>query len=239
MLLKGCHTWVIGVVAAIAVAPAAHAQWAVVDVGAIVQLLQQVQLMEKQLQTAENDLSQAQQAYQSMTGPRGMQNLLSGTNRNYLPADWQTLQNLLSGSPGGYGTLAGQLQTTLRTNSILTSAQLAQLSPQERSQLQSARNSAAALQVSSQQALDASSQRFASLQQLINAIPTATDQKSILDLQARIAAEQVMLQNENTKLMVLYHAAQAQELTRAQQARELSIANHGSLRALPPIGLKP
>ena len=75
------------------------------------------------------------------------------------------------------------------------------------------------------------------LQQLISAIPSATDQKSILELQARIAAEQAMLQNENTKLMVFYHAAQAQELNRDQQARELSIANHGSLRALPPIGL--
>jgi type IV secretion system protein VirB5 len=60
-----------------------------------------------------------------------------------------------------------------------------------------------------------------------------------LELQARITAEQAMLQNENTKLMVLYHAAQAQELTRAQQARELSIANRGSLRTLPPIGLNP
>ena len=54
-----------------------------------------------------------------------------------------------------------------------------------------------------------------------------------------INAEQAMLQNENTKLMVLYHAAQAQELTRAQQAKELSIANRGSLRTLPPIGLNP
>jgi len=239
MLLKGYRTWLIGTVTAIAMMPAARAQWAVVDVGAIVQLLQQVQLMEKQLQTAENDLTQAQQAYQSMTGPRGMQNLLSGSNRNYLPSDWQALQKLLSGSPGGYGTLAGQLQSTVQANSVLTLAQLSQLSSQERSQLQSARNSAAVLQVSSQQALDTTSQRFATLQQLINAIPTATDQKGILELQARIAAEQAMLQNENTKLMVLYHAAQAQELNRAQQARELSIANQGSLRTLPPIGLKP
>ena len=239
MLFKGYHNWLIGAIATIAMTPAAHAQWAVVDVGAIVQLLQQVQLMEKQLQTAENDFAQAQQAYQSMTGSRGLQNLLSGTNRNYLPADWQALQNLVSGSPGGYGTLAGLLQTAIQTNSILTSAQLSKLSPQERGQLQSARNSAAVLQVTSQQALDTTSQRFASLQQLISAIPGATDQKSILELQARIAAEQAMLQNENTKLMVLYHAAQAQELTRAQQARELSITNHGSLRTLPPIGLTP
>ena len=72
--------------------PAAHAQWAVVDVGAIAQLVQQVAKMEEQLTTMQAHLRQAEQEYQSITGDRGMQNLLSGTVRNYLPADWQSLQ---------------------------------------------------------------------------------------------------------------------------------------------------
>jgi hypothetical protein len=46
-----------------------------------------------------------------------------------------------------------------------------------------------------------------------------------------------MLQNENTKLMVLYQAAQAEEVARRQRASELAIANIGSLRRLPAIGL--
>ena len=58
-----------------------------------------------------------------------------------------------------------------------------------------------------------------------------------LDLQARIGAEQAMLQNEHTKLMVLYQAAQAEEVARRQRASELAIANIGSLRRLPAIGL--
>ena len=48
-----------------------------------------------------------------------------------------------------------------------------------------------------------------------------------LDLQARIAAEQVMLQNEQTKLQVLYQATQAQESSMRQQARERVIEEHG------------
>ena len=72
--------------------PAAHAQWAVVDVGAIAQLVQQVAKMEEQLTTMQAHLRQAEQEYQSITGDRGMENLLSGTVRNYLPADWQSLQ---------------------------------------------------------------------------------------------------------------------------------------------------
>ncbi len=66
-------------------APAAHAQWAVIDVNAIVQLTQQVSVLRQQLTTAENELTQAQSTFTAMTGSRGMQNLLNGTVRK-LPA---------------------------------------------------------------------------------------------------------------------------------------------------------
>jgi type IV secretion system protein VirB5 len=209
----------------------------VVDVGAIAQLVRQITALQQQLETARNQLTQAQQQYRSMTGARGMDRLLAGTVRNYLPPDWLALEAALDGVQGSYAALAAQLDGALRANAILTSDQVARLSAAEREQLEAARRSAALMQVTSKQALQASSQRFASLQQLIDAIPGATDQKAVLDLQARIAVEQAMLQNENTKLMVLYHATQAEELARRQRAQELAIANRGSLRSLGPIGL--
>jgi Skp family chaperone for outer membrane proteins len=218
-------------------APPSHAQWAVVDVGAITQLIQEVSTLQEQLQTARSNLTQAQQQYQSMTGGRGMERLLSGTVRNYLPPDWQGLIATLNGLQGSYGVLAAQLNSTLSTNAVLTPDQVSRLSVQEREQLTATRNSAALMQVTSQQALQSSSQRFTSLQQLINAIPTATDEKGALDLQARIAVEQAMLQNEQTKVQTLNHALEAEERARQQRARELSISNLGSLRHLPPIGL--
>ena len=46
-----------------------------------------------------------------------------------------------------------------------------------------------------------------------------------------------MLQNEHTKLQMLYQVAQAQEWSQAQQVREQAIADQGSLRRLPPMGL--
>jgi type IV secretion system protein VirB5 len=219
------------------IAPPSRAQWAVVDVGAITQLIQEVTTLKDQLDTARSNLAQAQQQYQSMTGGRGMDRLLSGTVRNYLPPDWQGLMGAVNRLSGSYGVLSTQLNSALSTNAILTPNQLARLSTQERDQLQSSRNSAALMQVTSQQALQASSQRFASLQQLINAIPSATDEKGALDLQARIAAEQTMLQNEQTKIQTLNQSLAADERARQQRARELSISNFGSLRRLPPIGL--
>jgi type IV secretion system protein VirB5 len=205
----------------------ASAQWAVIDVGAIAQLVQQVQQMQQALQTAQSQLNQAQQAYQSTTGVRGMQNLLSGINRNYLPATWSQLPV----------ALASPIQTQVNSNAVLTSAQIAALSPAEQQQLNAARTNAALLQVATQQAYATTSSRFSSVQQLINAIPTATDQKGVLDLHARIQAEQGMLQTDSTKLNLLYQAAQAQEWARRQTATEQVVAGVGNLRTLPALRL--
>src|SRR5258706_2431499 len=205
----------------------AKAQWAVVDVGAIAQMIQQLAKMEQAIQTAESQWSQAQAQYQSMIGPRGMQSLLSGVNRNYLVSDYNQLSSALA--PGIQGHIA--------TNAVLTPAQVAALSPSEQQLLNNARNNSALLQTASQQAYSNASARFASIQQLINAIPTATDQKGILELQARISAEHGMLQNESTKLNVLYQAAQAQEWARRQSASEQVIASVGSMRTLAPLRL--
>src|ERR1700678_1240941 len=68
-LLVGC------LAISILVIPAARAQWAVIDVGAIVQLVQEVQEMEQEIAVAKSQLQQAEQALQSMSGNRGMQNL--------------------------------------------------------------------------------------------------------------------------------------------------------------------
>jgi type IV secretion system protein VirB5 len=217
--------------------PAAHAQWAVVDVGAITQLIQQVQTMRDQLTTARDQLSEARRQIDAMSGGRGMERLLAGTARNYLPGEWAEVAAVLDQTSAAYGPLARELESLVTDNAILSAQQIAALSPAERAQVESARRTAAMLQMMTRQALARTSGRFAAIQQLIDAISGASDQKAILDLQARIQAEQGMLQNESTKLQVLYQLSQAEELSRRQRTREQAIASIGSLRRLPPIGL--
>jgi type IV secretion system protein VirB5 len=207
--------------------PAAHAQFAVIDVASVTQLVSQVQALEEQLATARAHLAQAQAQYESTTGGRGMEQLLSGTVRNYLPADWSGFKNALPGASGGSSALAQDLGAAINTNAVLSAPQLAALSPGANRQIQSDRQSAALLQVISHQALSVTSNRFASLQQLVDAIPRAADQKAVLDLQARIGAEAGMLQNEQTKLQVLYQSAQAEEWANEQRTRERIVAGHG------------
>src|SRR6202050_4088375 len=215
----------------------AHAQFAVIDVASLAQLVQEYETLQQQLSTAENELGQARSAYAAITGNRGMQLLLSGTQRNYLPTNWTQLSQVMSGSSGGYPALASNVSSLVRANAVLTPAQVASMSQAQQAQLAAARQNPALLQATARTALSNSSDRFASLQQLISAIGTAADEKASLDLNARIAAEQGMLQNESTKVQVLYQVAQSQEWARAQQARERAIADQGSLRKLPAMGL--
>jgi type IV secretion system protein VirB5 len=210
-------------------APAAHAQFAVIDVASLSQLVSEVQVLQQQLATARGELTQAQTEYESITGARGMGRLLAGTQRNYLPRDWPTLQAALQGS-GGYPRLAADLQSATSAAAVLSAQQLATLSPAASAQLQARRQTVALLQSLSHESLANSSSRFSAVQQLIDAIAQAPDQKAILELQARIAAEQGMLQNEQVKQQVLYQGVQAQDWANAQRVRELAVAGHGQFQ---------
>lgn len=204
----------------------ARAQIAVIDVASLHQLLQQVQTLTQQLSTARAELSQARSLYQSITGDRGMQRLLSGANPNYLPTDWTQLSAAMLGA-GAYGALAGGVTAAIGSNSVLSAAQLASLSADEQAAIGAARQCVALLQALAQQALSNASGRFHDIQQLGAAIGAAPDQKSILELQAALGTEDSLLQNEQTKLQVLFQAAQSDQAAAHERERELVIAAQG------------
>jgi hypothetical protein len=226
----------LGVLSLAGIRPA-QAQFAVIDVAALTQLVNQLRQLEQQVETARSQLLQAQSEYAAITGNRGMQNLLAGTLRNYLPTDWTQLSQVMSGSSASFPALASSVTSLINSSAILTASQVALLSPSEQAQLIAARQNPALLAATAQTALANSSSRFAELQGLISAIGTASDQKASLDLTARITAEQGMLQNEATKLQILYQVAQSQEWTRVQRVREQALADQGSMRTLSPMGL--
>jgi type IV secretion system protein VirB5 len=224
--------WIgIVVVFALGGSQSAFAQWAVVDVGAIAQLVQEGATLAQQLATAQQELLQAQQQYQSLTGARGMEQLLAGTVRNYLPANGNELQTLFGQGTSSYAALSSAMQGAMSANAVLNSGQIAALSPQQQAMLMASRRSASALQAVAADALTVTSNRFAALQQLINTIGHASDPKAVLDLQARIASEQGMLQNEQTKLAILYQAAVGAQWANAQQSREWIVSGHGDFAA--------
>jgi type IV secretion system protein VirB5 len=226
MCLSGKHLFVIFAALGGGI-PVANAQFAVIDVASVTQLVSEVRTLQQQLSTAQAGLAQAQATYRSTVGGRGMEQLLAGTPRNYLPMTWSGVQGAFQGTGASYPALSADLSAALGANAILSTQRVAALSPAASQQLQAERQSVALLQALSHQALAQTGNRFASLQQMVDAIGRAGDQKSVLDLQARIGAEVLMLQNEQTKVQLLYQGALAQQWANEQSARERAMAGHG------------
>jgi type IV secretion system protein VirB5 len=214
------------IVAGLLAAPPARAQFAVIDVGAITQLITEVEILEEQLTTARTHLAQAQAEYASITGGRGMEQLLTGAPRNYQPTNWPDLQAVMQGG-GGFGGLGGGVTATLAINSILPDASLALLPVDVRKQIEERRRLTALQQNLTRQSLQTTSERFDLLQQLISAIGRAADQKAVLDLQSRTSSENAMLLNEQSKLRNLAEVLQAQERANDQQMQERAALGQG------------
>ena len=212
----------------IAVAPAARAQWAVIDVAAVARLSAELQTLDQSLSTQQQEFGAAEAQLRGMSGTRGMQDLLGGIRRNYLPENWAQLRAAADGNPGSYPNLSAAVRDAMLAHAYLSSGQLQTLSPSARQQLVANRRTAALLEALSASALSDASARFSGLQQLIATIGTARDPKSILDLTARIGAEQTMLENEQTKLRVLFAAAEAQRWIDHEREREAAIAAQGN-----------
>lgn len=208
----------------------------VIDFTAVANLIQQVAYWQQQISAMQKQFDQLQtanaqlgQTYGSMTGTRGMDQLLATSNlsRNYLPSNYNDLMGVLNGSSSNYSGLSGQVQSIMNANRVLSSTQMDALSPDLRQIVDKGRQSSAMLNGMTQSAYQNTSQRFSALQQLIDAIGRTNDPKAIQELQARIQAEQTMLTNEQTKLQSLYQIARAEEAAQQQRTREQVISGHG------------
>jgi type IV secretion system protein VirB5 len=224
--------------AMLAIAPmSAKAGIPVIDVTAIANLIQQIGYWKEQIAAMGTQLTQLQQTHAALTGTRGMQSLLPTTplQRNYLPPDYTELMNTVNGRSTTYAGLAGQIQSAIAANAVLSGAQLGSMTPQMREFVENGRRSSAMAAALSQSAYQNTSQRFAALQQLITMIGAAGDAKAIQDLQGRVSAEQAMLQNEQIKLQTLYQMAQADQWAQQQRARERAMSDVGSVNLLSPV----
>lgn len=210
--------------------PSAAAGIPVIDVAAIAQLIQQIAYWKQQIEGMTNQIK-------AITGTRGMQKLmpLSDLARNYLPPEYAEMMRVIQGRSITYYGLAEQIRAIIKANTILNSSDISALPPHQRNIVLQGREAAAMLQMVTQQAQQNTSKRFAAMQQLISAIGAAGDSKAIQDLQGRIQAEQAMLTTEQTKLQALYQMAQAQELQKAQLARESALHQLGRQASLAPL----
>ncbi len=199
----------------------AHAGIPVIDAANLANTLQNLVKWGEQLNAMQQQYTQQVAQFNSLNGARGMANLVNNPAlRKYLP---QNYQDILT---NGYGNSAA-----IRSASRLTSFSDLGLNPSSPSSLAFEAN---ARQISINRATYEdgylkAGQRFDDLQVLLDKVNTSPDAKDIADLQARIQAEQVMQQNESTKLAMLANLSKAQEDLARQQDRELKMQKSKSV----------
>jgi len=230
--------------AGIGAAAPASAGMPVIDVANLAQAIQQVLSWGQQLQGMTQQYTemvrsyeQLQSTYNSLTGPRGMQNLLtvSLANRNYLPATSSQLTGVINGTSTTYPLLSSQVQISIQANAILSAQGMSGLSPQAQQYIRQSRQAAATLGMLSATSQANASNNFSSVQTLIGALGSTADTKASADLNGRIQSEQVMTQTNQIKTDALYQSIQAQQLQNAQLAREAAVKQQGSQATLTPI----
>lgn len=181
-----------------------HAQGIpVIDSANLAQAIQQVTAWSQQYQ-------QMQQQLNNASGIRNMGNMAQ-TVRIYLPLEYQQMLNQGIGAWEAIYSAARIFDMSLSRLASSSDASQAMIAIAQ----QAAINRAAA-----EEAYRTAGNRFEAIQSLMNRINAAPDDKDIQDLQARIQAEQVMMQNETNRLHTLSLLAQAQRDLAMQQAAE-------------------
>ncbi len=202
----------------------ALAQIPVTDGAAIkTSVQQQVETMAKwklQYDQMVSQIDQMKQEYQSITGVRGLGDVLNNPAlRDYLPDDWQGVYD--SVKSGGYAGLSGRAGQVYNDNKIYdtcvnhTDAQ-SRISCEAQA-VKGAQDKAFALD-----AYDKAKERLGQIDALMQEINRTQDPKSIAELQGRIAAEQALIQNEQTKLQMYSMVASDEDRLQQQRQREIN-----------------
>ncbi|MCE9658269.1 MAG: P-type DNA transfer protein VirB5 [Burkholderiales bacterium] len=197
--------------------PGVHAQGIpVIDVANLVQTIQQVMNDITEIENQVEQIRQMQNQVTGMTGSRNLGNVFnSATLKNYVPANAFTVVNAVDS--GGYGGLTttgkslrdvGMVYNCLdRTGAARTNCQATLAQPYQQKALL-------------QDAMQAASGRLGQISSLMSQINSTDDQKAVLEIQARIGAENAMLQHEMSQVHMLTGMADSEERIARSRERE-------------------
>lgn len=212
---------------------AAHAGIPVIDAANLAEAVENIVAwgeqygqMAEEISTMYSQLTQLQTTYNSIQGIRGMASLVNNPAlRRYMPDDWGSTMSLVGGGGGGaYGSLSTSIDAIKTAANIMDVGDTGLNAAGSVAKLFSgSKNQAALNRVLGEAGMQQASARFDSIQTLLDKVNDAPDDKDVQDLQARIAAEQAMIQNENVKMAYLQQLQQAQRDLAYQQAREVAM----------------
>lgn len=190
----------------------------VFDAGAIAKHVEQIGKLTEQIKTMQAQLTQAKQLYESfnkLTDVNDVASLLSSDEfRKHLPKEFGEIEKLVS---GGGGSLASVVDRYLDQNRAYQGGDANSF---YRTELDRIARQTGAKHSIGQNVYDTASKRIDGLEELRRKITGSKDAKDVLDLSARIQAEQALLQNEVLRMQGLAMVQQARGEMDGQRAKE-------------------
>lgn len=207
-------------------ATAARAGIPVIDVASLAQAIQEVlQSIEeisnqvRQIGQLEAQYQQLQSQYKAITGTRNLGAILDNAQlRNYLPADaGDVMRNVQA---NGYSSLSGSAKALRDARMVYNCLDL---DGADRSRCQATLSAPYQQKAFMSDAMAAAGGRIAQIQGLMGQINATQDQKAINEIQARIEAENAMLQHQATQISMSRGLAEAEARIAESQAKEAQL----------------
>lgn len=197
----------------------AHAQQVVYDPTSFAQMVKDARTAIEQLDSLKAQVQQGEELFDSLNDLSNVNAIAERLGlpeiRNPLP-DMATLRSAADGDLSALGELAERADAIRRETRVYTpDAPSAAAAALERSGARTARDLAIGETVDR-----AATGRLEGLETLRRALDTAPNARAVMDLNARLAAEQALIQNEQVRLQGLALTQAAEARLEEQRARE-------------------
>jgi type IV secretion system protein VirB5 len=184
----------------------AHAQMPVIDGASVAQLMAQVRQAAQQIQLLQQQVQQVMSIYNAVSHVTDLGSAVSALGmlgiQNPLPVNPYAVQSLLNGR-GSVEGMAGSIGSLFNSNWETAHVYTPTGTSYEASLVQRGATSIAGIQGLSGQLYQSMAQRLPLLQALQDRLNSAKDPKDVMDLQARLAAEQSYIQAQGVQAQTL------------------------------------
>jgi type IV secretion system protein VirB5 len=186
--------------------PQVHAQWAVIDNANLTQMIHQVQQAAEQIQLLQQQVQTVMSVYNAISHVTDLGSAVSALGllgiQNPLPVNPYAVQNLLSGR-GSITGMSASIGSLFNSNLSSSHVYTPNGSSYQEGLLSRNATSIAGMQGLAGQLYQSMSQRLPLLAELQARLETATTQKDVDDLQARLLAEQSYIQAQGVQAQSL------------------------------------
>ncbi|MDO4997324.1 MAG: type IV secretion system protein [Neisseria sp.] len=166
--------------------------------------IKEMQEMANQLATMKNQYEQQVKQFKSMTGSRGLGNILKDTVKDHVPSEWSAIYGDIKNADYKSVIHGKSYDTNISDRTLAKNYQ------------------------DIQEVFNSNKQQLSNLENLMNQINNTQDMKAAADLQNRIAVERAKIANNQTKLDMLdrLYARQQEVNSRNYAIREACMARN-------------